>query len=423
MVARARARLPRARLTSSLALHGCEPYRARAACFLLAQDSEDQAGCTAPLPPLPRRTHAATRMSSTRLVAVALVALTVVASSSLVDAIPSTTAGGPAAASTLFACGSHGDVAAQSTEVVHLFGAAKTVCCDDMQERCDEAQPLPQTCNTVECARAVDIVAQSCAATFAADGFLRTAFKPPLDQVVETCGAAQTARSDHTPTYVITNHNLQASPITTCHGRLVDGATSGFPVSITGQDAVVFQAPKGMQIKVSAQTTCFSPTASIHIYDGPDQSAPELGVLRGASLDTREFVSSQGVLRVMRAVDLDNDAGLPLIFSLGVGCACKDGDNCGEHGSCVSGTCKCDDGYSGGMCETVDDPCEAIDCGQHGHCVEGSCECTERYTGSKCDQAPKPCCSTKSKWKPARLVGYGGAPCLCVLRCGQCACV
>ena len=143
-----------------------------------------------------------------------------------------------------------------------------------MQERCDEAQPLPQTCNTVECARAVDIVAQSCAATFAADGFLRTAFKPPLDQVVETCDAAQPTRLDHTPTYVITNHNLQASPITTCHGRLVDGATSGFPVSITGQDAVVFQAPKGMQIKVSAQTTYFSPTANIHIYDGPDRSAP-----------------------------------------------------------------------------------------------------------------------------------------------------
>ena len=335
-------------------------------------------------------------MSSTRLVTVALVALTVVASSSQVEAIPSTTAGGPAAASTLFACGGHGDVAAQSTEVAHLFGAVTSVCCDDMQEQCNEAQPLPQTCNTVECARAVDIVAQSCAATFAADGFLRTAFKPPLDQVVETCGAAQTARSDHTPTYVITNHNLQASPVTTCHGRLVDGAASGFPKQ--GQDAVVFQAPKGMQIKVSAQTTYFSPTANIHIYDGPDRSAPELGVLRGASLDTREFVSSNGVLRVMRAVDLDIDAGLPLIFSLGVGCTCKDGDNCGAHGSCVSGTCECGDGYSGGMCEHLDNPCAPIQCGAHGRCNENTrkCECNDRYTGSTCEQAPKPCCSTIS---------------------------
>ena len=72
-------------------------------------------------------------------------------SSSQVEAIP--TSGGAAAASTtsLFACGSHGvDVAAQTTEVAHLFGAAKTVCCDDMQEQCDAAKPLPGTCTTVE---------------------------------------------------------------------------------------------------------------------------------------------------------------------------------------------------------------------------------------------------------------------------------
>jgi hypothetical protein len=197
---------------------------------------------------------------------------------------------------------------------------------------------------------------------------------------------------DHVPTYVITNHSLQASPITTCHGRLVDGAASRYPRQ--GQDAVVFQAPEGMQIKVSAQTTRFSPSANIHIYDGPDRSAPELVVLRGASLDTREFVSSKGVLSVMRAVDLDRDAALPLIFSLGVGCTCKEGDNCGKYGSCVSGTCQCHEGYSGAMCENVDgDPCDAIDCGQHGQCVKGSCECTDRYTGSRCDQAPKPCCA------------------------------
>ena len=203
-------------------------------------------------------------MSSTRLVAVPLVALTVVASSSSqVQVAAISTAGGPpVAASTLFGCGSHGDVATQTTEVAHLFQAVKSVCCNDMQERCDAAEPLPETCTTVECARAVDIVAQSCAANFA-DGFLRVAFKPALDRVVAACGTAQKVRYDHVPTYVITNHSLQASPITTCHGRLVDGAASSFPKQ--GQDAVVFQAPRGMQIKVSAQTTyfCHRPQTSI----------------------------------------------------------------------------------------------------------------------------------------------------------------
>ena len=118
-------------------------------------------------------------------------------------------------------------------------------------------------------------------------------------------------------------------------------------------------------------------------------------MLRGASLGAREFVSSNGVLTVMRAVALDTDAGLPLIFSLDVGCTCQAGDGCGAHGSCVSGMCRCDRGYSGAMCDNVDDPCDAIDCGQHGQCVQGSCHCTNRYTGSTCDQAPRPCCSTK----------------------------
>ena len=117
-------------------------------------------------------------------------------------------------------------------------------------------------------------------------------------------------------------------------------------------------------------------------------------MLRGASLDTREFVSSKGVLRVMRAVDLDHDAALPLIFNLGVGCTCtgKHGDNCGAHGSCVSGTCQCDDGYSGAMCEHVDDPCDAIDyCGAHGSCVSGTCQCDDGYSGGMCEHLDDPC--------------------------------
>ena len=208
-------------------------------------------------------------MSSTRLVAVVLVALMAGSSSGRyqaeapIPAGPSTKGGSPtlvqgaASGSTLFACGSNGDVADQTMEVATLFKALKSVCCSDMHEQCDATEPVPKTCTTVECARAVDIVSQSCVASFAADGFLRTAFKPPLDLVVAACGTAQPARSDHTPTYVITDRSLHTSPITTCHGRLVDGAASAFPVAITGQDAVVFQAPKGMQIKISAQTTYF----------------------------------------------------------------------------------------------------------------------------------------------------------------------
>eukprot|EP01043_Picozoa_sp_COSAG02_P071921 COSAG02_NODE_13342_length_1407_cov_1.468654_1_plen_292_part_10 len=268
-----------------------------------------------------------------------------------VDAVPTTLAAHTAdpVTSTLFACGNNGeiDVAAGSKQIIDLFAAAKSVCCDELQERCDASKPLPDTCNEIGCARVVDIVAQSCAATFATDGFFRTAFESTLDPVVAKCNTAQQTRAYHSPTYVITDPQLRNAPITTCHGRLLDSATSGFTTSITGQDVVVLQAPQGMQIQLSAQTMYLPPTANIRVYDGSDQMAAEIGILRGTKLDAREFVSTKGVLRVLRAIDLVNDGGKPVIFSLNIECVCHDMDNCGQHGSCISGTCQCDDGYCG----------------------------------------------------------------------------
>jgi hypothetical protein len=302
------------------------------------------------------------------------------------------------------------------------------VCCDQLKEQCDDESLVPATCHTTGCARVVDLVKQSCAAAFA-DGFLGVAFKPQFDPLVNTC---RTAETDPTPTYVISDPALQAVVTTTCHGRVIDGATSGFLTSRTGQDAIVLQAPEGMQLQATGELMHLPPTANVRFYDGATVDDLELGMLRGTSLDGRTFVSSKGLLRVMRAVDLNDDAGLPLVFSLRIGCVCTDGaDGCGVHGSCVNGLCKCDEGISGGMCETIIDACKfpvevdcgahgscidgscvcesaaysgnrcqnfdtcyGVQCGAHGDCVDGSCVCTDRYTGSTCTQPPLiPCCS------------------------------
>ena len=200
---------------------------------------------------------------------------------------------------------------------------------------------------------------------------------------------------------------------TTCHGRVIDGATSSFPTSRTGQDAIVLQAPEGMQLQVAAEMMHLSPHANVRFYDGTTVGDVELGMLRGTSLDDRTFVSSKGLLRIMRVVDPDVDAGLPLVFSLRIGCVCADGagGSCGAHGSCVNGLCKCDEGYGGGMCDTIiGDKCTVpvkINCGAHGECVDGSCECKDRYTGSECDEPPTtPCCSSS----PGMCCG-GGSCC------------
>jgi hypothetical protein len=262
---------------------------------------------------------------------------------------------------------------------------------------------------------------------------------------------------DPTPTYVISDPALQAAITTTCHGRVIDGATSSFLTSGTGQDAIVLQAPEGMQLQVAGEMMYLPPTANVRFYDGATVDDPELGLLRGTSLDdrgdppqrdggSRTFVSSKGKLRVMRVVDR-GDAGLPLVFSLRIDCVCTDGaEGCGAHGSCIKGLCTCDEGYGGGMCETIVDACKdpvqvdcgahgscmdgscvcenaaysgnrcqnfdtcyGVHCGAHGDCVNGSCDCKDGYSGPDCTQAPEPCCVCNcGATACASCASYGG---------------
>jgi len=73
--------------------------------------------------------------------------------------------------------------------------------------------------------------------------------------------------------------------------------------------------------------------------------------------------------------------------------------NCGPNGTCVDGTCECDQGYSGANCQT--NVCDSGDC-QNGTCdpvtgecvdcnngtcdtVTGECNCDDGYEGEFCD--------------------------------------
>ena len=62
---------------------------------------------------------------------------------------------------------------------------------------------------------------------------------------------------------------------------------------------------------------------------------------------------------------------------------CADVD-CGANGVCVTGTCDCEDGYSGVNCE-IFDPCFNIECGENGTCVDGTCDCDDGYYGDNCE--------------------------------------
>ena len=59
--------------------------------------------------------------------------------------------------------------------------------CAQRGESCPPGAPLPTSCASAECQRAVRLAADSCSPAFAKDDFLKSAFKPLLDAVVAVC--------------------------------------------------------------------------------------------------------------------------------------------------------------------------------------------------------------------------------------------
>lgn len=55
--------------------------------------------------------------------------------------------------------------------------------------------------------------------------------------------------------------------------------------------------------------------------------------------------------------------------------------DCGGHGVCVSGSCRCDDGWMGTGCDQR--ACHPR-CNEHGTCKDGKCECSPGWNGEHC---------------------------------------
>lgn len=55
--------------------------------------------------------------------------------------------------------------------------------------------------------------------------------------------------------------------------------------------------------------------------------------------------------------------------------------DCGDHGHCELGKCRCDAGWTGLRCEQL--PCDAR-CQEHGQCKNGTCVCSQGWNGRHC---------------------------------------
>jgi hypothetical protein len=108
----------------------------------------------------------------------------------------------------------------------------------------------------------------------------------------------------------------------------------------------------------------------------------------GHSFPVQHLAAGTGALLVLVVVVL------VLVGSNSAHDSCVD-VHCGTYGSCQSGACVCQPGYSGTPCAV--DICYEVNCGAHGSCyvsneagTEHACRCAGGWKGRQCDQVD-PC--------------------------------
>uniref|UniRef100_A0A8C1N9G0 Teneurin transmembrane protein 4 n=1 Tax=Cyprinus carpio TaxID=7962 RepID=A0A8C1N9G0_CYPCA len=92
--------------------------------------------------------------------------------------------------------------------------------------------------------------------------------------------------------------------------------------------------------------------------------------------------------------------------------------DCGGHGICVAGNCRCDEGWMGAGCEQR--ACHPR-CSEHGTCKDGKCECSPGWNGEHCtiahylDKVVKEGCPGLCNGNGRCTLGNNGWYCVCQL--------
>ena len=109
----------------------------------------------------------------------------------------------------LLPCGTTGNAGDDSQQVIVAFNFVKAVC-GQVGEAVPTGAPLPTSCATAECQRAVRLVADSCAPAFRADSFLKIAFGPTFDAAAAVCAAAHPPDATDSP--AVRNDSIPPPP-------------------------------------------------------------------------------------------------------------------------------------------------------------------------------------------------------------------
>ena len=266
--------------------------------------------------------------------------------------LPATSARLDASGGNLLKCGNltRKDYAPDSRQMLENFAFAKTVCCGQLGESCVAAQPLPQSCLSATCARAVRLVADSCAGLLAADYFqvFAQVYLPLLDHSVALCEPKQPLHRFAITAPSSTNMTGAATGATLTDGMGAGGHNS----SVSGFDDGTLQAAPGKVAALVLQSLHISPADYVEVF----LNGAMAGVtFRGTDLKIypeaqRTFRSKPGgKIRVQAYSDL-LERGQAIFFSFRV--PCGDDAGCGGHGTCdkTKGMCRCQSGWIGPAC-------------------------------------------------------------------------
>jgi hypothetical protein len=282
----------------------------------------------------------------------------------LVALLPTAAAEGVGDGGPLLPCGSSGDFGKDQTEVTAVFVFVKGVC-EQRAESCPAGAPLPTSCTSTECQRAVRLATDSCAAAFAKEGWLKNAWAPVLNAAVAVCAAAphpvQGQVRGSLPlslpllcaTYrrtalalqrrVIAGHGIRNVLSLAAQGGLLltDGMGSGgHAASGSGQDRAVVQAGPGQMAQLDLRALWLSKGNNVRVYiDGEEDGTTLQGtVLPPPDGGGRQFRSKPGGrIEVLLVTDILTSLSF---VSFGVSAVCEDGDY----------TCSCAAGYIGAHC-------------------------------------------------------------------------
>lgn len=61
--------------------------------------------------------------------------------------------------------------------------------------------------------------------------------------------------------------------------------------------------------------------------------------------------------------------------------------DCGTHGVCMGGACRCEEGWTGASCDQR--VCNPV-CIKHGTCKDGKCQCHQGWNGEHCTIGKRP---------------------------------